>query len=269
MTKHFLRAFGRRKIETATIGTVASLFSFGLVGAAPNGMVATAASAVPTTRYVTEAVQGTATPAATNAKAEPAKGPAKASHGLPVLDHARVDSWIKRFTTTQRNSFATYLKRMTRYEGMISEKLADRGLPQGLIYLAMIESGFDPSARSQVAATGLWQFMSATAREYGLRVGRGVDERKNPARATDAALDYLADLYDRFGSWYLAAAAYNTGQGRVARVMKQVTGRQKGTDADYYRIASRLPRETRDYVPKMIAAASIGSNPQRYGFAAN
>lgn len=259
----FLRALGRRKIETATLGAVASVFSFGLVsGEMSDTPVATA---VPAMTYVTAARETVAL-----AEAAPTAASKTApSHGLPVLENARVDSWIRRFTTTQRGSFATYLRRMTRYEDMISEKLADRGMPQGLIYLAMIESGFDPSAKSQVAATGMWQFMKGTAKQYGLRVGGGVDERKNPARATDAALEYLSDLHDRFGSWYLAAAAYNTGQGRVARVMKQVTGRQKGSDADYYRIAHRLPRETRDYVPKMIAAASIGSNPARYGFAAD
>jgi membrane-bound lytic murein transglycosylase D len=117
-----------------------------------------------------------------------------------------------------------------------------------------------------VAATGLWQFMRATGKEYGLTVSHRVDERNNPARATDAALEYLADLHDRFGSWYLAAAAYNTGQGRVARVLKQVTGKKRGTDADYYRIAHKLPRETREYVPKLIAAARIGTNPEKYGF---
>jgi membrane-bound lytic murein transglycosylase D len=155
---------------------------------------------------------------------------------------------------------------MTKYEAMISKKLAARDMPQGLIYLAMIESGFNPTAKSPVAATGLWQFMSPTGREYGLVVSKKLDERKDPERSTDAALEYLSDLYDRFGSWYLAAAAYNTGQGRVAKVMMSVTGRTKGTDADYYRIASRLPKETQDYVPKMIAAARIGMDPAKYGF---
>ena len=194
---------------------------------------------------------------------------ASATNGLPNLEHPRVDSWIKRFTTDQRGSFATYLKRMSNYEPMITEKLDDRGMPKGLVYLAMIESGFNPKARSPARASGLWQFMSATGREYGLTVNRSVDERNNPARSTDAALTYLGKLYDRFGSWYLAAAAYNTGQGRVARVLKQTTGKTRGTDADFYRISPHLPQETRDYVPKLIAAARIGTNPKRFGFAAN
>jgi membrane-bound lytic murein transglycosylase D len=257
-------AFSRRKIETVTLSAIAAVSAIGIGrgdgwGAGP----APATASVP----LTNAVHVSA--ALESALNERSAAPASVAKGLdlPNLSHPRVDSWVKRFTTTQRQSFATYLKRMTRYEPMISRKLAERDMPQGLIYLAMIESGFNPTARSRVAATGLWQFMRATGREYGLRVSGRVDERKNPDRATDAALEYLSDLYDRFGSWYLAAAAYNTGQGRVSRVLKQVTGKKRGTDADYYRIAHRLPRETREYVPKMIAAARIGSNPQQYGFA--
>jgi membrane-bound lytic murein transglycosylase D len=255
--------FTRRKIETVTLSAIAAVSAIG-IGRGDSWGVETgpAAAAVPLTNamHVSAALES-----ALNGKlAAPA---AAKKLDLPNLAHPRVDSWVKRFTTTQRQSFATYLKRMTRYEPMISRKLAAREMPQGLIYLAMIESGFNPTAKSRVAATGLWQFMRGTGRQYGLRVSGRVDERKNPDRATDAALEYLSDLYDRFGSWYLAAAAYNTGPGRVSRVLKQVTGKRKGTDADYYRIANRLPRETREYVPKMIAAARIGSNPQQYGFA--
>jgi membrane-bound lytic murein transglycosylase D len=155
---------------------------------------------------------------------------------------------------------------MDKYEPMIKRKLAQRDMPQDLIYLAMIESGFNPKARSPAAASGLWQFIGETGRRYGLTVNRRVDERNDPAKATDAALSYLSDLHDRFGSWYLAAAAYNTGEGRVGRIMRQVTGSERGTDADYYRIANRLPRETREYVPKLIAAARIAKEPDKYGF---
>jgi membrane-bound lytic murein transglycosylase D len=112
----------------------------------------------------------------------------------------------------------------------------------------------------------MWQFMSATARQFGLAVGRGRDERTHPDKATDAALTYLGSLHDRFGSWYLAAAAYNSGQGTVSRALRKVTGRTSGTDADFFRIAHVLPKETRNYVPKLIAAARVGSNPARYGF---
>jgi membrane-bound lytic murein transglycosylase D len=180
----------------------------------------------------------------------------------------RVDSWVRLFATDPRvkSRFALWLDRKSTYEPMISAKLEQHDMPQDLIYLAMIESGFNPKAKSPAKAGGLWQFISETGQRYGLTVNRHVDERNQPAKATDAALAYLSDLYDRFGSWYLAAAAYNTGENRVARIMRQVTGSEKGTDADYYRISKLLPKETQDYVPMMIAAARISKNPAKYGF---
>jgi len=249
------RALSRRKIETATLAAIAAISAAGLVRRDTPGLVVSAA--------VSNVVKIDETPLA-GSVSKPGS-----SLDLPDLENPRVDTWIKRFTGSQRSSFATYLSRMGKYEGMISKKLAANDMPQDLIYLAMIESGFNPTAKSPVKASGMWQFMSATAKQYGLRVGGRADERNNPARATDAAIKYLSSLYDRFGSWYLAAAAYNTGQGRVARIMKQETGQTKGTDADYYRISHRLPQETRDYVPKMIAAARIAKDPTRYGFAAS
>jgi membrane-bound lytic murein transglycosylase D len=148
---------------------------------------------------------------------------------------------------------------------MIREKLRARGMPEDLVYLSMIESGFNPTARSRVSAVGLWQFMAPTARGYGLRIDEYVDERRHPEKATDAALRHLTDLHGELGSWYLAAAAYNGGGGRVGRAMKAVTGRRRGTDADFWRIRHRLPQETRDYVPLMVAAALIGKEPGKYG----
>ncbi len=185
---------------------------------------------------------------------------------IPNLDHQRVDYWIKRFQTDRRVDNVTYLERKGRYQPLISKALAEREMPQDLVYLAMIESGFDPKAYSHARASGIWQFIAATGKRYGLDINRAVDERNDPVKSTEAALSYLGDLYDRFGSWYLAAAAYNTGENRVARILRQATGRKKGTDADYYRIWSRLPRETRDYVPLMVAAARIGKDPLAYGF---
>jgi membrane-bound lytic murein transglycosylase D len=193
--------------------------------------------------------------------------------GVPVpapkldldVNHKQVDSWVRRFTTSLKGDFQLSLNRMDKYDDMISAKLAERNMPRELIYLAMIESNFNPTAKSRVKAVGMWQFMSATARQFGLTVGRHVDERKDPEKSTDAALTYLAKLHDRFGSWYLAAAAYNSGQGTVSKAMKRVLGRTKGTDEDFFRIAKALPKETRDYVPKLIASAKVGSDPARYG----
>jgi membrane-bound lytic murein transglycosylase D len=195
--------------------------------------------------------------------AEAAEGPV---WDLPNLDHPRIDYWIRRFTTDKRGDFTRFLQRSGRYVPMISDKLAERGMPQDLIYLAMIESGFNPSAYSHAHASGLWQFIAETGQRYGLTVNRVVDERNDPVKSTDAALDYLTYLHNRFDSWYLAAAGYNTGENRVGRIMREVTGSEKGREEDFYRIWDRLPRETRDYVPLMIAAARISKEPHRYGF---
>src|SRR5687767_2778606 len=188
-----------------------------------------------------------------------------ASWDIPVVRNPSVDRFIGIFSQRQQDRMALYLKRSGRYEGMIRGKLRERGMPEDLLYLSMIESGFNPTARSHASAVGLWQFIEDTGERYGLRVDGYVDERKHPEKSTDAALRYLGDLHDQFGSWYLAAAAYNTGEGRVARVMKQVTGKEKGRDADFWRIRSRLPSETREYVPLMVAAALIGKEPAKYG----
>lgn len=197
----------------------------------------------------------------------------QAGAGVPVTaaefdlnaQHQAVDQWVQRLTTSLKGDFQLSLDRMGKYDDMILAKLDKRQMPRELIYLAMIESNFNPTAKSRVKAVGMWQFMSATARQFGLTVGRHVDERKDPARATDAALTYLSQLHDRFGSWYLAAAAYNSGAGTVSKAMRKVLGRTTGTDEDFFRIASALPKETRDYVPKLIASAKVGSDPARYG----
>ena len=180
-------------------------------------------------------------------------------------DHARIDEWVSRLTTSARGDFRNSLQRMARYEEMITRKIDAKGMPRELIYLALIESNFNPTAQSRVKAVGMWQFMSPTARQFGLSVSRTVDERKNPAKATDAALTYLTQLHQRFGSWYLAAAAYNSGQGTVSRALRTVTGQTKGTDADFFRIMSSLPKETQDYVPKLIATARVGNDRDKYG----
>ena len=187
---------------------------------------------------------------------------------LPNIDHERVDFWVERFQTDgdMRKKYEGFIRRSGWYEAMIRTKLRERGMPQDLFYLAMIESGFHPQAYSRAKASGLWQFVAETGRRYGLRVDAVVDERNDPEKATDAALDYLQEMHDRFGSWYLAAAGYNTGENRVGRLMREQTGSERGSDEDYYRIWEHLPSETRDYVPLMIAAARISKDRERYGF---
>ncbi len=252
-TRVVKRALSGRKAESAGLVLAAALAAGGLVA---TGSSSPSSMLVPSAQYVTAAVA--------DKDLKPAES--NVQWDLANIDHRRVDSWVRRFTSDLKRSFSIYLERMDKYAPMISSKLAQRDMPQDLIYLAMIESGFNPTAKSPAKAGGLWQFIGETGRRYGLTVNRRVDERNNPAKATDAALSYLTDLYDRFGSWYLAAAAYNTGENRVGRIMREVTGSERGTDADYYKIANRLPRETRDYVPKLIAAARIAKEPAKYGF---
>ncbi len=185
---------------------------------------------------------------------------------LPVTRNDRVDTWIEFLTGRNREKTALWMERSGKYTPMIRERLRARGMPEDLIYLAFIESGYSTKARSHAAAVGLWQFIAETGQRYGLEVSAYVDERRDPVKSTEAALDYLQELYDRFGSWYLAAAAYNTGENRVARIMREQTGKERGTDADFWKIAHRLPSETRNYVPLMLAAGHIGKEPAKYGF---
>lgn len=184
---------------------------------------------------------------------------------LPIVPNTSIERFVDLFRDEQPDRMALYLKRSGRYEGMIRSKLRERGMPEDLIYLSMIESGFNPNARSRASAVGLWQFMAGTARDYGLRIDSYVDERRHPEKSTDAALNYLADLYAEFGAWNLAAAAYNSGAGRVARIMREETGDERGVEADFWRIRQRLPVETRHYVPLIYAAAIVGKEPHKYG----
>lgn len=186
---------------------------------------------------------------------------------LPVEVNDRVTYWMRRFVGDQRPTFEQFLVRQGLYGDMIQAKLRARGMPEDLLYLAMIESGFRPQARSKVAAMGVWQFMGPTARQYGLRVDEYVDERRDPVRATDAALDYLETLHDRFGSWYLAAAAYNAGPNRVARVLRDHAEARTGDEELYWEIIEHLPWETRHYVPRLIAATLLAKRADDLGFA--
>lgn len=189
-----------------------------------------------------------------------------ADFDLPVHDNEHVRRWLDVFQNRNRRQFVGYLERKGRYEPMIREQLAARGLPQDLIYLALIESGFVPRAVSRAKAVGMWQFMAPTAVSYGLEVSERLDERRDPLRSTEAAARHLQGLYKQFGSWYLAAAAYNSGGGRVARLLNEHAGGARGSDSLFWAIAPHLPRETRDYVPLLIAATIIGKYPDRFGF---
>lgn len=189
--------------------------------------------------------------------------------------HPRVQYYLNYFQAMAPSRLAVVLERGARYEPMIRERLAAQGLPGDLFYLAMIESGWSSEAVSRAYAVGMWQFMRGTGRGYGLRVDTWVDERRDPVKATDAAARHLRDLRERFGSLYLAAAAYNAGAGTVSRGLgrlepaEEMEEAEEAGDAAFFRLAeTRLLRhETRDYVPKLIAAAIIAKQPARYGIA--
>jgi membrane-bound lytic murein transglycosylase D len=185
--------------------------------------------------------------------------------------HNRVQYYLDFFQTKGRERMGVWLTRMPRYETMIRERLQQDGLPGDLVYLALIESGFSNSATSRSKAVGMWQFMKGTAKLYGLRVDSWVDERRDPYRATDAAARHLKSLSARFGSLYLACAAYNAGAGKVSRGLIRLPDDDAdsvNSDATFFRLydTKLLRRETKDYVPKLIAAALIAKEPARYGF---
>jgi membrane-bound lytic murein transglycosylase D len=185
--------------------------------------------------------------------------------------HDRVKYYLDFFVNRGRERMGIWLQRLPRYESMIRERLQREGLPGDLVYLALIESGFSNTATSRAKAVGMWQFMKATAKGYGLRVDSWVDERRDPFKATDAAVRHLADLNRRFGSLYLAAAAYNAGSGKVSRGLIRLPDEEGDpihSDATFFRLydTKLLRRETKDYVPKLIAAALVAKEPGRYGF---
>lgn len=183
--------------------------------------------------------------------------------------HERVAHYVSLFSTTARERTVSRLSRGTRYQPMIRAKLREAGMPEDLTYLAFIESGYDPHAYSRAAAVGMWQFMSSTAREVGLRVDWWMDERRDPARSTDAAIRFLGYLQKQFGSFYLAAAAYNGGPGRVARGLSRYADALEGSEGDdrFFALAEQdyLRAETKNYVPQLIAAALVAKVPERYG----
>lgn len=197
---------------------------------------------------------------------EEVEGGGEVRWDLPVTRNERVEMWIRFLVGRNREKTRLWLERSGRYAPFIRQELRARGMPEDLVYLALIESGFSPRAYSRARAAGLWQFIAETGRRYGLEVSAYVDERRDPIKSTRAALDYLQELYERFGSWYLAAAAYNTGENRVERVLRQRAGGARGDDALFWKIARYLPRETRDYVPLMLAAGHVAKEPEKYGF---
>jgi len=190
--------------------------------------------------------------------------PYKSTMGeIAMDDNAAVQKWVHYFQNKGRKYMRLYLSRSTRYLPMMKNVLRENGLPEDLVYVSLIESGFSPQAHSRSNAVGYWQFIRATGKRYGLHVDGFIDERRDPVLATRAAAEYFKELYSLFGNWHLALAAYNAGENRVKRaVMKNYT-------RDFWELMKKrrsLAAETKQYVPKFIAAAMIAKSPEQYGF---
>jgi membrane-bound lytic murein transglycosylase D len=181
---------------------------------------------------------------------------------IPVVANEQVELWIQYFKTAGRREFMRWLVRGESAKRIVQPLLQENGIPMEFFYLAMVESGFSNGAHSRAAATGTWQFMRGTARRYGLKINHWVDERRDPIKSSIAAAALLKDLYDDLGDWLLAMAAYNAGPGKVRRAIRQTKSR------DFWQLAatSHLAKETKQYVPKVLAAVLLASDAKRHGF---
>ena len=178
---------------------------------------------------------------------------------IPLVTNSQVESYIRYFQGKGRKGFNIWLKRYVQYRDLMLPILQENDLPEELIVVSMIESGFDPKAVSRAKAVGLWQFMYSTGKQYGLERNWYIDERQDPIKSTEAAAKYFKDLYKEFDNWYLVLAAYNTGPGRVNRALKL------HETSDYWQLYS-LPKDTKNYIPYFLSSAIILREPAKYGF---
>jgi membrane-bound lytic murein transglycosylase D len=192
------------------------------------------------------------------AAAEPEIVPYKSN---PVAVKAVEKSTVL-FAERIRERFAMWLSRSGKYLELMKEILKNKNVPEDIVFLSLIESGFNPYAYSVARAAGPWQFISTTAKRYGLAIDWWRDERRDPVKSTAAAADYLSDLYEMFGSWNLAMAAYNAGEGRILKALK------RSKSDDYWSLLNtrHIKSETKNYVPRFIAASTIAANPEEFGF---
>lgn len=190
--------------------------------------------------------------------------PYQSAYGEIALDYnEHVEKWINYFQGRGRPYMEQYLSRSARYLPMMKNVLRENGLPEELVYIALIESGFSPRAHSKANAVGYWQFIRPTGKRFGMQIDTFTDERRDPVLSTRAAAEYFKALYNLLGSWHLSMSAYNVGEGRVKRVVAKYRTR------DFWQLIKTrraLPAETRNYVPKFIAAALIAKDPAKYGF---
>ncbi len=196
------------------------------------------------------------------AKTEVGSAPAGTGFDIPVAVNDAVLRAVAFYQFRTPLAFAAALKRSGRYFDLMRGVLKEEGVPQDLVYVAMVESAFKYQAHSRAAAHGFWQFVAGTGKRYGLRRNRSYDERSDPVKSTRAAAAYFRDLYEMFGDWHLAMAAYDAGEGKILRSLQRTGAR------DFWELSqgSSLRRETRDYVPFVLAAALIAKDPSRFGF---
>lgn len=184
------------------------------------------------------------------------------TYDVPIVLNETVEDYISYFQTRIKDRFALWLSRSGKYLPAMREIFRQHGLPEDLVYVALIESGFNPYAYSRARAAGAWQFIRSTGKIYGLRIDEWVDERRDPIKATHSAARYLKDLFARFGSWPLALASYNAGENKIERAI----ARAKTDDYWDIRTTRHIRAETKGYVPKFMAATIIAKDPERFGF---
>ena len=183
------------------------------------------------------------------------------TYDLPMVTNEKVEFWIDYYTRRHKQSFLPGMRRSGQYIDMFRRIFEEEGLPQDIVYMAHVESAFKVTAYSRARARGIWQFIASTGRYYGLEIDYWIDERSDPEKAARSAAAYLKKLYGDFGDWYLALAAYNGGEGRIRRALAR-TGAQ-----DFWELARtrHIRRETRNYVPAILAAIQIYKDPERFG----
>ncbi len=184
------------------------------------------------------------------------------TYDVPIVFNELVSDYIVFFQTRLREKFELWLARSGQYVPLMKDILREHQLPEDLVFLALIESGFNPKAFSRAKAAGPWQFIKGTGKKYGLRIDQWIDERRDPVKSTAAAAKYLRDLFGMFGSWPLSMASYNAGEGRIMRAM----ARTKADDFWELKQSRHIRPETKNYVTKFMAATIIAKNPQKYGF---